>query len=177
MSHPNDREADYDGSSTTGDPIDLGNDVEDAFDIYQKVGDFDKLGSEESSGGNPEDELFTNNKNTNSLREQAQEDKEIVKGELGGAPVDMRDRVVPVIMWLLFGAAATIGGKTAIDAAGPAAGPLWEFRQTVASEVWLPMVDIGQQLYMVGAPIAEHNIVVTAVLALLGVLILRNRRM
>lgn len=180
MPHSRDTNTDAGGSPVDGERLDLGDDLEDSFDIISRFGDFSDVRNDGTtdSGPEPENELFSENKNDNSLREQAVEDTEIIKNKTkDGAPVSTRDRVVPIVMWLLFGSAAIIGSKTAIDAVGPAAGPIWEFRQSVSSQVWVPLVDLGQDLLTAGAPLLEHNIILTVVLAVAGFLILRNRRL
>lgn len=179
MAHREDTNADAGRSHAEGERLDLGEDLEDSFDLMSNFGDFSEVrnGDSTNDGGDPENELFDSSKNNNSLREQAVEDKEILaNGTINGAPIDIRDRVVPIVMWLLFGAATIIGGKTAIDAVGPAAGPLWEFRQAVSTEIWVPLVDAGQNLAALATPILEHNVVLTVLLVVAGLLILRNRR-
>jgi len=179
MSHRNDHTDDDRRTDGSGDPLGLSEDLEESFGMYE---DFSNFGAslsnnELSEGSDPEYDLLTDDTNKKSLTEQAKKDTEMVKnGTLGGAQIDLRDRAVPIVMWLLLGSAFVIGTETMIDYAGPSAGPIWDFNQFISYNVWLPLVEFSTELTATVAPIFEQNLLVAGVLAVVGILILRNRR-
>jgi len=179
MSHRKDYSDDASRTDGGSDRLGLSQDIEESFDIYDDFGAFDDTIDDGQVSGvdSPEDDLFADTPKDKSLTHQAKEDTEMVtKGTLGGARIDFRDRVVPVIMWLLLGSAFVIAAETAIDYAGPSAGPIWNLNQYLSANVLVPLLDLSGELSATAGPLLEHNLLVAGVLAVVGFLIFRNRR-
>lgn len=179
MSHRNDYTDDASRTDGGSERLGLSQDMEESFDMYEQFGDFDGTieDSKISGADSPEDNLFADTPNDKSLTQQAKEDTEMVaNGTLGGARIDFRDRAVPVIMWLLFASAFGIAAETAIDYAGPSAGPIWDLNQYLSENVLQPLLDLSAALSATAGPLLEHNLLVAGVLTVVGFLILRNRR-
>lgn len=154
--------------------VSVDDDIHETMDLIDTlVGDDDVRTEGVSDAGDPDAAVFDSSGTENSLSEQAKEDYTLLRHRrIDGARAYMRDLVPPIAMWLLLATGAIIGSDLAIEAAGPSAGPLWEFRMGVITSVWLPVVDA-----VTGLPdITENELLLVGVLLVAGLAIHRVRR-
>lgn len=157
------------------DTVDVGEDIQDGLNFYHDVlgHDEDQFGELADGNGDPDAELFVDRSNDTSLSEQARNDAELLtSGRVNGARAYLRDFVPALTMWGLFIGAIAIVAEVVIDFLGPAAGPLWDLRQTL-SRMTLMAVTQGSDLLLLAL---RSDFLLLAALVVGGYLIFRKRR-